>query len=475
MSKIVCAKCGKELGLLSTKHKSEDGSIMCGSCFEKWEVEQAKIKEKTMTDFLSRYIADKDEVVWGHVVGLNQLKSVDIKEHWNDYSLDGVRELYQNMLTIVESQKKSGLTSHEIDELISTKETAKGMLELLDDLEKTFKLFEKKGIDTNYSEILYHLSAIIENRMNNDIEREVTVPLHKRISKKLGNDVSKENVIREFMKSPVELDYDGDIDTAWCYISSILDKFNLEYNREEVEQLIIKIKDEFDLEDFEKNLGAQKKINLGGFSELNGYQFEGYLKNLFELLEYTVIETPLSGDQGADLILSKEGEKIVVQAKKYEGKIPNNAIQEIVAAKNHYNADKAMVVTNSSFTQSATELALSNNVELWDGEKLQDKIKSLENKRKEKGLSVTTEHTIDGEKDIQKMKGLCPVCEEAFEYEMDISKKPETIEMNCPNCGGTISANMNYVQSWRCEYCSEEFHTKEETEKHEETCKFRKK
>ena len=279
--------------------------------------------------------------------------------------------------------------------------------------------------------------------MNNDIEREVTVPLYKRISKKLGNDVSKEDVIREFMKSPVDLGYDSNIDTAWLYIPGILDKFNLEYNREEVEQLIIKIKEEFDLEDFEKNLGSQKKIKLGDFSELNGYQFEEYLKNLFELLGYTVIETPLSGDQGADLILSKEGGKTVVQAKKYEEKISNNAIQEIVAAKNHYNAERTMVVTNSSFTPSAIELALSNNVELWDGEKLRDIIKNLENNENEKGFDVNREHTIIKGKDIQTIKAVCPMCEEEFDYELTAKEINDGFETVCPNCGAGISAKRN--------------------------------
>ena len=36
-----------------------------------------------------------------------------------------------------------------------------------------------------------------------------------------------------------------------------------------------------------------------------------------------------------------------------------------------------MVVTNSSFTAGAIDLALANNVELWDGEKIKEVISSL--------------------------------------------------------------------------------------------------
>ena len=141
------------------------------------------------------------------------------------------------------------------------------------------------------------------------------------------------------------------------------------------------VKEDIELEQFEQRLGTppqEQRIGIGDFTELNGYEFEDYLKRMFELLGYTAVQTPTTGDQGADLILSKEDEKIVVQAKKYEGKVSNNAVQEIAAAKNHYDADKAMVVTNSSFTKSAMELALSNDVELWDGTKLRSIIRDLE-------------------------------------------------------------------------------------------------
>lgn len=79
----------------------------------------------------------------------------------------------------------------------------------------------------------------------------------------------------------------------------------------------------------------------------------------------------MSGDQGADLIISKLGEKVILQAKRHKAKIGNKAVQEVVASIKHYNADKGMVVTNNYFTNSAFELAKSNNIELIDRDKLE--------------------------------------------------------------------------------------------------------
>ncbi|KYC48905.1 MAG: Restriction endonuclease [Candidatus Methanofastidiosum methylothiophilum] len=107
-------------------------------------------------------------------------------------------------------------------------------------------------------------------------------------------------------------------------------------------------------------------------NKLDGYQFENFLKSLFKNMGYKVSHTPLSGDQGADLIIEKFGEKTAVQAKRYQGSVSNKAVQEVVASIAHYNVNRGMVVTNSDFTRSAIELATSNSVELVDKNKLKN-------------------------------------------------------------------------------------------------------
>jgi len=46
------------------------------------------------------------------------------------------------------------------------------------------------------------------------------------------------------------------------------------------------------------------------------------------------------------------------------------AIQQVIGAIKYYDANKGMVVTNSSFTENAYDLANSNGIELWDRKKL---------------------------------------------------------------------------------------------------------
>lgn len=114
---------------------------------------------------------------------------------------------------------------------------------------------------------------------------------------------------------------------------------------------------------------------------IEGIEFEDYLKNIFEKLGYKVEGTKTTGDQGADLILMKEGIKTVVQAKYYSQPVGNKAVQEVVSAIKYYNANCGMVVTNNYYTKSAIELAEANEIKLIDKDILEEMRQSLFNKQ----------------------------------------------------------------------------------------------
>lgn len=104
---------------------------------------------------------------------------------------------------------------------------------------------------------------------------------------------------------------------------------------------------------------------------MSGAAFERYLSQQFGSMGYRVSFTEPSHDYGADLLLKKRGERIVVQAKRYEKNVGIAAVQEVVGSIAYYEADRAMVITNSGFTGSARDLARQNEVELWDREEMQ--------------------------------------------------------------------------------------------------------
>jgi hypothetical protein len=109
------------------------------------------------------------------------------------------------------------------------------------------------------------------------------------------------------------------------------------------------------------------------FQDLPHFDFEDFIGQLFKDNGYEVMKTPRSGDYGADLILTKSGEKIAVQIKRYlpENKVGVQDINQIIGAKDFYKCNKAMIITTSSFSKSGKALATETSTELWDWDKLQ--------------------------------------------------------------------------------------------------------
>lgn len=113
----------------------------------------------------------------------------------------------------------------------------------------------------------------------------------------------------------------------------------------------------------------EQRIRRSGIRQvdaMNGAQFEAWLAALFTRSGYKVEGTGGGADYGADLLISRDSAVIVVQAKRYHGAVGVSAVQQAAAARSYYEAQGAMVITNSRFTRQAHALAQSNGVQLWD-------------------------------------------------------------------------------------------------------------
>lgn len=96
----------------------------------------------------------------------------------------------------------------------------------------------------------------------------------------------------------------------------------------------------------------------------DGLEFEAWVAQKFKDCGWIARATQGSGDQGIDVIAHKDDISIGVQCKLYTGSVGNGAIQEAFAGMKHFGLDHAAVITNSSYTKSAKELANSTGVML---------------------------------------------------------------------------------------------------------------
>lgn len=106
---------------------------------------------------------------------------------------------------------------------------------------------------------------------------------------------------------------------------------------------------------------------------MEGPDFEHYCAEL--LLKNGFIKTRVtsgSGDQGVDILAEKDGIKYAIQCKRYNSQLGNTPVQEVAAGRQFYNCHIGVVLTNSTFSSGAIDLAERTNVLLWDRNKLQE-------------------------------------------------------------------------------------------------------
>jgi|TARA_B100001146_G_C16096828_1_gene397572 restriction system protein len=96
-------------------------------------------------------------------------------------------------------------------------------------------------------------------------------------------------------------------------------------------------------------------------------QYEKYVANYFQNKGYKVKQTPYSNDYGVDVFAEKNKEKIAIQAKMFGNsnrKINRQMVMEFYGAKDFFNCNKGIIVTDGEIIQNAKDVADKLGVEI---------------------------------------------------------------------------------------------------------------
>jgi restriction system protein len=99
---------------------------------------------------------------------------------------------------------------------------------------------------------------------------------------------------------------------------------------------------------------------------MSGLEFEKYVAALLKQQGYTNIKLTEKFDYGVDIIAHKDGVRWGIQTKRYSGLCKKAAVEQVVAGLKYYHCNKAMVVTNSTYSKQAKILAAVNECVLVD-------------------------------------------------------------------------------------------------------------
>lgn len=122
-----------------------------------------------------------------------------------------------------------------------------------------------------------------------------------------------------------------------------------------------------------------RKYTLKQLDKMDGHQFEYACADILKANGYKHVKvTRGSGDFGVDVIAEKDKVRYAIQCKRYNHKLDNTPIQEVVGGLAYYQCDKGAVMTNQYFTEPAKQLAQVNDIKLLDRDTLSHMVDKTE-------------------------------------------------------------------------------------------------
>jgi len=363
-----------------------DNSAKLNKCYKPFCYDDyiSLIKENLVNLYIGKLksLFDDNSVNIKNSIFSSQMYSIDLSYH--DYYVDDLIYLVDTYVTCLCISKLFFIENHiiNIDDNTEFYQILNNMIcevKSIDLVSKKIKpiyheFYQEQFGNVDDDLLLKMIISILysKNFNNNKVLFERKCDTFKEFDDCMNDAIQKSDFKTDICNSIIDtLKFNVFSDNLVLYLNIIknIDNYEKSFNQHIEHCRMLKEKERYLAGDFnkEKNL-ARASYNLDNID--SGTQFELYLKNIFKQLNYKVKHIGKAGDQGADLILKYDDVVYAVQAKFYNSKLDNTPIQEVVGSLKYHNADQGVVITNSSFSNGAKDLAKANNVILIDGKSL---------------------------------------------------------------------------------------------------------
>ena len=117
--------------------------------------------------------------------------------------------------------------------------------------------------------------------------------------------------------------------------------------------------------------------------DLSPTEFENMVVELYSAMGHRASRTGQAGDHGIDVVVNaKNGEKWVVQCKRWRGSVGEPVIRDFFGAMHHEKADRGAIITTGTFTEQAKTWARGKPITLLEGHEFFDYLKLARNRSK---------------------------------------------------------------------------------------------
>lgn len=199
-----------------------------------------------------------------------------------------------------------------------------------------------------------------------------------------------------------------------------------------------------------RRVQQEKLHDLSYLLRMEPGDFEDAVCWMYRGLEYHVTQTPRVDDHGKDAILVKDGEKFLMECKRYSRtrRVGRPEIQKFFAAIHEEQAEGGFFVTTAGFSAPAREYAAQVGIELVPGIELLKLIASVNNAKGDDSDSYTL---------------LCTECGEPVRFSLDGDVRSRTCR-NGHRVTNSLRTEILYrrlsSQKPLCEKCGSEMQIK---------------
>lgn len=127
--------------------------------------------------------------------------------------------------------------------------------------------------------------------------------------------------------------------------------------------------------DYVKEASPSKKedFSINDVDLMSGDEFETFIQRLLGRIYYT---DPIIGEDKnhADMIINDKNGPIIVQINRYSHLVTYDRIKGLRNYMSKYDSKKGVIISNDYFSNLIVDLAIENNIVLWDRHILKDKV-----------------------------------------------------------------------------------------------------
>jgi HJR/Mrr/RecB family endonuclease len=105
----------------------------------------------------------------------------------------------------------------------------------------------------------------------------------------------------------------------------------------------------------------RQDIAFTDIDSMDGLVFEHYVADLLCRHGFENVSLTEQYDMGVDIIADKNGERWGIQVKRYSDIVKAAAVRQVVTALRFYGCERSMVISNSTYSNVAQQLADSND------------------------------------------------------------------------------------------------------------------